>query len=83
MPTGALRGELCALRWDRVNFATGVIDIRSAIAQVNTRVWEKDTKTHQRLGIERREDSFSPDPGAWLNPDTVTQRYSRMCKRLG
>ncbi len=113
MTTGARRGELCALRWDRVDFATGVIDIRSAIAQINTRLWEKDTKTHQRrrivldaqtlallrvylqhaaetaasLGIELAEDCFvfSPDPDhrTWLNPDTATQRYSRMCKRLG
>jgi hypothetical protein len=111
--TGARRGELCALQWDRIDFAASVIDIRSAIAQVNTRTWEKDTKTHQRrrivldaqtlallraylqgaaadaaaLGIELVEESFvfSPDPDRreWLNPDTVTQRYSRMCKRLG
>jgi len=112
MTTGARRGELCALRWDRIDFATGVIDIRTSIAQINTRTWEKDT-THQRrrivadpqtlavlqaylrhvaqaaasLDIELAEDSFvfsgSPDHGTWLNPDTVTQRYSRMCKRLG
>jgi integrase len=113
MTTGARRGELCALRWDRIDFATGVIDIRTAIAQVNTRTWEKDTKTHQRrrivadaqtlallraylqhaaqtaarLGIELAEDSLvfssSPDRTTWLKPDTVTQRYSRMCERLG
>lgn len=113
MTTGARRGELCALRWDRIDFATGVIDIRTAIAQINTRTWEKDTKTHQRrrivadpqtvgllqaylhhvaqtaaaLGIELAEDSFvfsgEPDRGTWLKPDTVTQRYSRMCERLG
>jgi integrase len=110
---GARRGELCALRWDRIDFATGVIGIRTSVAQINTRTWEKDTKTHQRrrivadpqtlallqaylrhvaqavasLDIELAEDSFvfsgSPDHGNWLNPDTVTQRYSRMCKRLG
>lgn len=113
MTTGARRGELCALRWDRLDFAAGVVDIRSAIAQVNTRTWEKDTKTHQRrrivvddqtvtlltaylqqaaataasIGVELAPDSFvfSPDPDrqTWINPDTVTQRYSRMCKRLG
>lgn len=113
MTTGARRGELCALRWDRIDFATGVIDIRTSIAQINTRTWEKDTKTHQRrrivadpqtiallqaylqhvakaaaaLDVEIAEGSFvfsgSPDHGTSLNPDTVTQRYSRMCKRLG
>jgi integrase len=51
MTTGARRGELCALRWDRIDFATGVLDIRTAIAQINTRTWEKDTKTHQRRRI--------------------------------
>lgn len=112
MTTGA-RGELCASRWDRVDFTSGVIDIRSAVAQINTRIWEKDTKTHQRrrivaapqtlgllqaylhraariaasVNVELADDSFvfsaSPDRRAWLRPDTVTQRYSRMCKRLG
>ncbi len=113
MTTGARRGELCALRWDRVDFATGVLDIRTAVAQISTRVWEKDTKTHQHrrivldpqtlgllaaylqhaaqvaasLGVALAEDSFvfsgSPDRSTWLKPDTVTQRYSRMCQRLG
>ncbi len=113
MTTGARRGELCALRWDRIDFVTGVLDIRTSIAQVNTRMWEKDTKTHQRrwivldaqtiallrtylqhvarrsasLGIELSDGSFvfsgSPDGSTCLKPDTVTQRYSRMCARLG
>ncbi|WP_281424898.1 tyrosine-type recombinase/integrase [Pseudonocardia nigra] len=51
MTTGARRGELCALRWNDVDFATAVIDIESSIAQIGTRVWEKDTKTHQRRRI--------------------------------
>jgi integrase len=51
MTTGARRGELCALRWNRVDFVTGVLDIRSSIAQTGKRVWEKDTKTHQRRRI--------------------------------
>jgi len=113
MTTGARRGELCALRWDRIDFVTGVLDIRTSIAQVSIRTWEKDTKTHQRrrivldaqtiallraylqhlarrsasLGIELSDGSFvfsgSPDGSTWLKPDTVTQRYSRMCARLG
>jgi integrase len=113
MTTGARRGELCGLRWDRIDFATGVLNIRTSIAQINTRTWEKDTKTHQRrrivldaqtlallraylqhvalraasVGIELSDGSFvfsaAPDGSAWLKPDTVTKRYSRMCKRLG
>jgi integrase len=51
MTTGIRRGELCALRWDRIDFATGILDIRTSIGQLNTRMWEKDTKTHQRRRI--------------------------------
>jgi integrase len=113
MTTGARRGELCALRWNRVDFVTGILDIRSSIAQTGSRVWEKDTKTHQcrrivldpqtlallraylqhcaerasSLDLALAEDAFlfSPEPhgGNWLKPDTVTQRYTRMCARLG
>jgi len=111
--TGARRSELCALRWDRLDFGTGVLSIRSAMAQVGKRAWEKDTKTHQHrrivldpqtlalmrgylqrcaqqaalLGIDLRQDSYifstAPDHAAPMRPDTVTQRYSRMCTRLG
>jgi integrase len=49
--TGARRGELCALAWDRVDFATGVLTIRSSIAQTGARTWEKHTKTHQQRRI--------------------------------
>jgi integrase len=113
MTTGPRRGEMCALRWDRLDFDTGVLDIRTSIAQVNTRVWEKDTKTHQRrrivldaqtlgllaayrseaertaalIGTNLKDSDFifsaAPDHSESLRPDTVTQRYTRMCKRLG
>lgn len=113
MVTGARRGELCALTWERVDFAAGVLAIRSSIAQRNGRTWEKETKTHQQrritlddqtlallrayrrrrleeaetLGFElpptARVFSLSPDGSRWINPDTVTQRYARMCARLG
>jgi len=113
MTTGARRGELCALRWTSLDFAAGVLDIRSAIAQVDTRTWEKDTKTHQHRRIvldaqtlallraylqhcaaraaecddEVRENGFifsgSPDGSTWLRPSSVSNRYVRMCRRLG
>ena len=51
MTTGARRGELCALRWNRIDFAAGVLAIRASIAQIGGRTWEKDTKTHQRRRI--------------------------------
>lgn len=113
MTTGARRGELCALRWNRIDFGTGVVTIRSSIAEVGGRSWEKGTKTHQQrrivldpqtlallraflvhsaeqaaaLEISLPEDGFvfSPDPdgSSWPKPGTATQRYSRMCARLG
>lgn len=111
--TGIRRGELCALRWDRVDFAAGVLTIRSSIAQTGAKTWEKDTKTHQQrritlddqtlallraylrrcteraaaLGLELPTDarifSGAPDGSTWLKPDSVGQRYVRMCARLG
>jgi site-specific recombinase XerD len=113
MMTGARRGELCALAWDRIDFMTAVLTIRSSIAQTGAKTWEKHTKTHQQrriafddgtlallrayrqycaeqakaLGFELPEDarifSLSPDGSTWLKPDSVGQRYARMCTRLG
>jgi integrase len=113
MTTGARRGELCALRFDRLDLDNAVISIRTSIAQDGTETWEKDTKTHQHrritldpttvallgayigrcesvaaeLGIAlptcARLFSTAPDHGTWLKPGTVTQRYRRMCARLG
>jgi integrase len=113
MVTGARRGELCALAWDRLDFAAGVLTIRSSIAQLGARTWEKDTKTHQRRRIsldeqtlallrayhqrcaqraaelgdvlrpEARIFSLDPDGGSWLKPESVGQRYTQMCARLG
>ena len=51
MVTGARRGELCALRWDRLDFTTGLLQIRTSIAQQGATTWEKDTKTHQQRRI--------------------------------
>jgi integrase len=111
--TGARRGELCALRWDRVDFAAGILVIRSSIAQLGAKTWEKDTKTHQQrritlddltlsllraylrrckeraagVALELADDarvfSLSPDGSEWLKPESVGQRYVRMCERLG
>jgi integrase len=51
MTTGARRGELCALRWDRVDFRTGMLSIKTNVRQRGARMWEKDTKTHQQRRI--------------------------------
>lgn len=113
MTTGPRRGELCALRWKDIDFAAAVIDISASIGQLGTKVWEKDTKTHQRRRIvfdpqtrallrayvrqraqlcvlaetvlDGEAFVFGPDVDGHspIKPDTVTQRYRRMCKRLG
>ncbi|WP_370588578.1 tyrosine-type recombinase/integrase [Pseudonocardia sp. C8] len=113
MTTGARRGELCALRWDRVDLDRAVITIRTSIAQHNTKTWEKDTKTHQQrrialdadtvallrayrvqcesdaaaLGIplaaEARVFSDAFDGSTWRRPSSVSNRYVRMCAKLG
>jgi integrase len=113
MMTGARRGELCALSWARLDPKTGILHIRTSIAQDNGGTWEKDTKTHQQrritldhatvellrlyrtrceqraaaLGIELPENarmfSRDPDGSTWPLPDTMSQRYERMCRRLG
>lgn len=113
MTTGARRSELCALRWRDIDFTTALLAVGASIGQLGTRVWEKDTKTHQRrrivvdaqtlallsaylqhraqraalLRVELAEDAFVfspvPDGSAPIRPDTLTQRYRRMCSRLG
>ena len=113
MTTGARRGELCALSWDRVDLDRAVITIRTSIAQHNTRTWEKDTKSHQqrrialdadtvalltayrtrceadaavlgvRLSAGARVFSDAIDGCTWRRPSSVSNRYVRMCTKLG
>ncbi len=45
--TGARRGELCGLRWNRVDFAGGALLIDRSIVEAAEGLVEKDTKTHQ------------------------------------
>ncbi len=54
MTTGARRGELCALRWSKVDLINGTIVIDSSVAQNSRKKWVKDTKTHQqrRLAVD-------------------------------
>ena len=48
MTTGARRGELCALRRDRVDLDNALISIRTSVAKDGPETWEKDTKNHQQ-----------------------------------
>jgi integrase len=54
MTTGARRGELCALRWSKLDLINGTIVIDSSVAQNSSKKWLKDTKTHQqrRLAVD-------------------------------
>ena len=44
--TGARRGELCAVRWSKVNFETSKVRFDRSIAE-DGGVYEEDTKNHQ------------------------------------
>jgi integrase len=113
MTTGARRGELCALRLDRLALDRKLLTIRTSIGQDGSRTWEKDTKSHQqrRIALDdatvlllrayldqceaeaaKFERSLSPtgrlfsrsvDHAEWLKPSSVSNRYRRMCKKLG
>ncbi|MGH3972439.1 MAG: site-specific integrase [Pseudonocardiaceae bacterium] len=51
MTTGLRRGEVCILRWARVELDAGEIEIRSSYRLRNGVGTEKDTKTHQMRRI--------------------------------
>jgi integrase len=51
MTTGLRRGEVCILRWSRVDLGAGEIEIRSSYRLRRGVGTEKDTKTHQMRRI--------------------------------
>ncbi|NMH97962.1 site-specific integrase [Pseudonocardia acidicola] len=51
MVTGVRRGELCGIRWRNVDLDAGVLTLDRSIGQRGSRMWEKDTKTHQHRRI--------------------------------
>ena len=54
--TGARRGELCALRWERVDFERETLVIARSVIEVEGGLLEKDTKTHaiRRIALDSR-----------------------------
>jgi integrase/DNA-binding transcriptional regulator YhcF (GntR family) len=113
MTTGARRGELCAIRLDKLDLKNGTVHIVSSIAQKGRRTWEKKTKEKRgkkisldattvallelylkkcreiatEAGVELdpagRIFSTSMDHGTWIKPATISQKYDRMCERIG
>jgi integrase len=51
MTSGMRRGEVCALRWSRVDLDVGVVDVRRSYRLRHGVGVEKDTKTHQMRRI--------------------------------
>jgi integrase len=44
--TGARRGELCALKWERIDWEEQTLTISRSVVEVQGGLVEKDTKTH-------------------------------------
>ncbi|WP_308202815.1 tyrosine-type recombinase/integrase [Crossiella sp. SN42] len=51
MTTGIRRGEVCALRWSRIDLDEGIIEVRRSYSLRAGVGKEKDTKTHQMRRI--------------------------------
>ncbi|WP_252365328.1 site-specific integrase [Saccharomonospora piscinae] len=51
MTTGMRRGEVCALRWSRIDLDEGIVEVRSSYTTLKGIGREKDTKTHQMRRI--------------------------------
>jgi len=71
MTTGARRGEICALRWDGIDFAGRTLTIKASIAQDGARTWEKGTKTHQQRRIALDDESIA-----------LLRNYRAWCEQL-
>lgn len=54
LTTGCRRGELCALRWDDIDFGGGTLIVARSISDVPGDVCVKDTKTHatRRIALD-------------------------------
>jgi integrase len=90
------RGEVCALRWSRVDLDVGVVDVRRSYRLRHGVGVEKDTKTHQmrRIAFDSEtvalltEDMYvfsnsrTFDPERPCSPHSVSSRYRNVARRL-
>ena len=76
MVTGMRRGEISALRWRHVDFATDTLIVQRANAQPKSGVKEKQTKTRQQRRI-----AIDPQTAALLRAHR--ERWEQRCQLLG
>jgi integrase len=74
--TGMRRGEISALRWRHVDFATNTLIVQRANAQPKSGVKEKQTKTRQQRRI-----AIDPQTAALLREHR--DRWEQRCHLLG
>lgn len=51
LATGMRRGELCALKWEHIDWEHGFIEVKKAIAYLGNKMQEKSTKTGKSRSI--------------------------------
>jgi integrase len=76
MITGMRRGEISALRWQHVDFATATLIVQRANAQPKAGVKEKQTKTRQQRRV-----AIDPQTAALLLEHR--ERWEQRCELLG
>jgi integrase len=83
--TGARRGELCGLRWSRVDLAGGAVLIDQAVVEVGGVIIEKDPKPTRPGGCRSTPARWRPSSASasarrrWPWPPVLAVRRIRSC----